>query len=269
MAERHARAPFRLDVVADVICPWCYIGRRRLQAALALLAGEDPAFVVRWRPYELNPDMSEVGLDRRSYRTAKFGSWERSQARNAQVAAAAASEGLVVRHELMTRTPNTLAAHMLIQAAYELGGAELQDRVVEAVFIAYFTEGRDIGARDVLVEIATAAELDRERIAALLVDGAYGQQVQVEAANARALGIDGVPSFLLEGRYLFAGAQPSATMAHELRAAATLAGQRSHGAGGRGRTSDTGGVNDKIRHIDNTALRLQMVADCCADLLGL
>ena len=131
----------RLDVVSDAICPWCYIGKRRLAAALPLLAAAGLELAVRWRPFQLNPDMPEEGIPRRSYRIAKFGSWARSQELDARVAAVGAAEGLEFRHELMARTPNTLAAHVLIDAAYAAGGADLQDRTVEALFAAYFTQG--------------------------------------------------------------------------------------------------------------------------------
>ena len=136
-----APSSFRLDIVSDTICPWCYVGKRRLAAALPILEAEGLTFDVAWRPFQLNPTMPREGLDRRAYRSAKFGSWEKSQALDAQVTEAGASAGLVFRHDLMAKTPNTVASHALIRLAHETGGAATQDRVVEALFSAYFTLG--------------------------------------------------------------------------------------------------------------------------------
>ena len=131
--------PLTVDVISDVICPWCYIGKRRLEKAVIAVAGRHEVRV-RWHPFQLNPQMPRGGMDRRAYRTAKFGSWEQSQALDAQVAAVGAAEGLVFAFDKMKRTPFTLDAHRLIR----LGGQEgIQDVVVEAMFLAYFTEGRD------------------------------------------------------------------------------------------------------------------------------
>src|SRR5271166_6475994 len=109
-----------IDIVSDVICPWCYIGKRRLEKALKLL-GDPPGVRVVWRPFQLNPQMPPQGIDRRAYRTAKFGSWEQSRARDAQVAAAGAEEGITFAFEMKIRTPNTLHAHRLIWLAGRLG----------------------------------------------------------------------------------------------------------------------------------------------------
>ena len=116
-----ALSSFRLDIVADTMCPWCYVGKRRLAAALPILEAEGLTFDVTWRPFQLNPTMPREGLDRRAYRSAKFGSWEKSQALDAQVTEAGASAGLVFRHDLMAKTPNTMASHALIRLAHETG----------------------------------------------------------------------------------------------------------------------------------------------------
>ena len=118
-----ALSSFRLDIVSDTICPWCYVGKRRLAAALPILEAEGLTFDVAWRPFQLNPTMPREGLDRRAYRSAKFGSWEKSQALDAQVTEAGASAGLVFRHDLMAKTPNTVASHALIRLARETGDA--------------------------------------------------------------------------------------------------------------------------------------------------
>lgn len=139
-----------IDIVSDVICPWCWIGKRRLEKALKMLG--DPAGVtVNWKPFQLNPQMPPQGIDRRAYRTAKFGSWERSLELDAQVAAAGAEEGLAFNLEKMARTPNTLDAHRLIGLAGKLG---VQDAVVERLFRGYFEEGLDLNDRAVLVRLA-------------------------------------------------------------------------------------------------------------------
>jgi predicted DsbA family dithiol-disulfide isomerase len=227
MASDLTDGTFHLDIVSDTICPWCYVGKRRLAQALPLLAAEGLSFDVTWRPFQLNPDLPKEGLDRRIYRSRKFGSWEKSQALDKQVAEAGRTEGLAFRHDLMAKTPNTLASHALIRFAYTVGGAALQERVVEAVFAAYFTQGRDVGNPDVLADVGEGAGLDRNRVLALLSDSASAKAVVDDEQLARDLGLSGVPSFVLEGQHLFSGAQPVATIVRALReAAAGLAGRR-------------------------------------------
>ena len=170
--------------------------------------------------------MPKDGVDRRAYRETKFGSWEKSQALDAQVAAAGATDGLAFRHDLMAKTPNTLASHALIRLAREIGGADLQDRVVEVLFAAYFTQGRDIGDHDVLAEIGQEAGIDRTGVAAHLADPASLEAVTAEEHRARRVGLNGVPSFILEGHYLFSGAQPTAVIVRALREAAAVLSSR-------------------------------------------
>src|SRR3954463_7269866 len=142
-----------IDVISDVICPWCFIGKRRLEKPL-----NDRHATVRWHPFQLNPDMPREGVERKSYRIRKFGSWERAQQLDAQVAAAGRGEGLAFNFDRQSRTPNTLDAHRVIWLAGERG---VQDAVVEALFLAYFTEGLDLSDRATLAEIAAGAEFDR------------------------------------------------------------------------------------------------------------
>ncbi len=192
-----------VDVISDVICPWCYIGKRRLEKAVAALAGRHEVRV-RWHPFELNPQMPKDGMDRRAYRVAKFGSWERSLALDAQVAAAGAQEGLTFAFEKMRRTPNTLDAHRLIRLA---GREGVQDAVVEALFRGYFTEGRDISDQKTLLEVVAEAGLDRGRAAAELdADGSVAA-VRAEEAQAHRLGVQGVPFFVVNGEVSLSGAQ--------------------------------------------------------------
>ena len=155
----------QLDVYSDVICPWCYVGKAHMQAALRLLQADGLRFDVAWRPFQLNPDMPPEGVARDDYRRAKFGSLERSRALDAQVAAAARAAGLEIRHDRMQRTPNTLDAHRLIRWAETEGG---QNALVDRLFAAYFTEGQDVGDKTVLATLAAEAGLDGERATTLL-----------------------------------------------------------------------------------------------------
>src|SRR6478672_13958488 len=142
-----------IDIYSDVICPWCFIGKRRMEKGLAGLAA-----TVRWHPFELNPDMPREGVERRADRVKKFGSWERSLELDAQVGRAFAGEGLAFNPHKMARTPNTFDAHRIIWLAGERG---VQDAVAEALFRAYFTEGRDLSDREMLAGAAAGAGLDR------------------------------------------------------------------------------------------------------------
>src|ERR1700686_5746304 len=160
-----AKATLAIEVISDAICPWCWVAKRRLDSAIVALTPHVAASVT-WRPFELNPEMPKAGVDRRAYRSAKFGSWQRSQALDAQVAAAGRSEGLVFNHDKMERTPNTVDAHRLIRLAGQQGK---QDDVVEGLFAAYFNEGRDIGDPTVLADVGASAGLGRARILAMLV----------------------------------------------------------------------------------------------------
>jgi predicted DsbA family dithiol-disulfide isomerase len=218
-----------LDVISDTICPWCYVGKRHLEAALPILVAEGLTFKIRWRPFQLNPDMPKEGRDRRAYRSAKFGSWEKSLALDAQVASAGAADGLQFHHELMAKTPNTLASHILIRLAHEIGGATLQDRMVEALFAAYFTLGRDVGDTQVLAGIGQAAGIDRAVTFAALEKPANSAGVTEDENLARRIGLNGVPSIVLNGEYLFSGAQPVSTIVTALReASARSASLRPH-----------------------------------------
>lgn len=210
----------RLDIVSDTICPWCWVGKRRLTAALPQLEADGIALEATWRPFQLNPAMPKDGADRRAYRSVKFGSWERSQALDAQVAAVGAGDGLEFRHDLMARTPNTLASHVLIRLAHEMGGPALQDRVVEALFAAYFQQGRDVGSHEVLADLAQEAGLDRAQTLAHLAEPANGEAVMLDANLARGLGLNGVPSVVFGGHLLFSGAQPTSVIVRTLRQAA-------------------------------------------------
>jgi len=193
-----------VSMISDVICPWCFIGKRRLEKALAVLDGSHEVRV-RWLPFQLNPQMPQEGISRREYRTKKFGSWERSQELDAQVAAAGEGEGIHFAFDRIERTPNTLDAHRLIWLADNEG---IQDAVVEGLFRAYFTDGRDINDRQTVLDVVAEAGLDRSKAKAVL-ESAGGQEAIREADTlARRLRVEGVPFFVINGKITLSGAQP-------------------------------------------------------------
>lgn len=206
----------RLQVVSDAICPWCWIGKAHLDAALEILRAEGIVFEVGWLPYQLNPDMPDEGVDRRAYRTQKFGSWERSQQLDAQVAEAGRAAGLAFRHDLMSRTPNTVEAHRLIRLAADAG---VQHAVVERLFRAYFQNGKDIGDRAILAAEGAAAGMPEEAIAAFAGGEAARAEVVAESLGLAQAGISGVPSFVLDRHLLFSGAMPAERMTEGFRRA--------------------------------------------------
>src|SRR5437763_14577482 len=187
--------PLTVDVISDVICPWCYIGKRRLEKAVAALAGRERVRV-RWHPFQLNPHMPRAGMNRREYRTAKFGSWERSLGLDAQVRTVGAAEGILFAFDRIERTPNTLDAHRVIGLADKEG---VQDAVVEALFRAYFTEGRDISSRQTLLDVVAEAGLDRSQAEALLESEEGMDAVKQAQAQVRRFRVEGVPFFITDG----------------------------------------------------------------------
>ena len=194
-----------IDVVSDVVCPWCYLGEKRLEEALSEEAGP---VVVRWRPYQLDPTIPEGGLDRAEYMEKKFGKSGRLQSVHDNLTRLGAEVGLPFAFDKITRSPNTLDAHRLIRWAASAG---VQSRVVDRLFEAYFVEGRDIGDRVVLTEIAAECGLDADLVERLLAEGADSEVVRQEVEQAQAMGVSGVPFFIFAGRLGVPGAQePSA-----------------------------------------------------------
>jgi predicted DsbA family dithiol-disulfide isomerase len=216
-------AGLRIDIVSDAICPWCYIGKRQLERALVSLEKDGQRFSVHWNPFQLNPDMPKEGRDRMAYRAQKFGSAEKARELDERVANAAAAVGLQFRQDLMLRTPNTLDAHRLVWFA---GREEVQDAVMEAVFKAYFTQGRDIGDRDVLADCAVEGGLDRTTVTDFLAGETAAKEMLAADRAAREAGVSGVPSFFLDGYGLFSGAMPAETMAEALRKGQQILRQR-------------------------------------------
>lgn len=209
-------ALMRLDIVSDVICPWCYIGKRHLERALEVLRTEGLHFSVHWNAYQLNPDMPAGGVERSSYRAAKFGSIERSRELDVQVAEAGARTGLAFRHDLMLRTPNTVDAHRLI---YRAGRDGAQHPVMEAIFQSYFTQGGDVGDHGVLAACAAEGGMNAEEVRTFLDSDLYRAEVLAMDHAARSAGVNGVPSFFLNGYGLFSGALTAEDMMAALRRA--------------------------------------------------
>ena len=201
--------PFVIEVASDVVCPWCYIGKRRLEKALALLDGEvQPE--IRWLPFQLNPEMPKEGISREDYRKAKFGSIERSRGLDARVAAEGEGEGIAFAFERMQRTPNTAAAHQLIDLAQKQGRGT---PVVDALFKAYFEQARDIGDAAVLAEIASGAGVTG------WPQQADGKQVAALEEDVRNLGISAVPTFILNRKLGVSGAHPPEALAQAIQEA--------------------------------------------------
>lgn len=205
-------APLRLEVFSDFICPWCYIGAHRLDAARA--RDDAPALEIVWRPFELNPDMPVQGMDRREYRSTKFGSWERSRELDAGTEDAGRPDGVTFRYDLMRRTPNTFDAHRVVAMAGQRG---LADAMVRRLLRAYFVEGSDIGDRLTLAELGAEVGLDREDVASGLAGDAQREPVRQELARGRQIGISGVPAFVVGGKYAVTGAQPAEVLVEFLR----------------------------------------------------
>jgi predicted DsbA family dithiol-disulfide isomerase len=196
-----------IDIVSDTVCPWCFIGKRRLEAALRQRGGTGEPVTIAWRPYQLNPDMPREGLDRRAYLEAKFGGPERAKAAYDRVRRVGAGVGIDFQFDRIPRTPNTIASHRLVHRASHYGR---QDEIVEALFRAYFLEGRDVGALDTLVEVAAAAGLPAEDVRAYLASDEDVDLVRDLDSQARGMGVDAVPCFLFNNHYAMSGAQEPA-----------------------------------------------------------
>jgi predicted DsbA family dithiol-disulfide isomerase len=194
--------PVRIDVVSDVVCPWCFIGKRRLEKALALRPGV--AVEVHWRPYFLNDWIPREGMSREQYLTTKFGSPERYKGIAQRVTAAAAEEGLTYAADKMKRQPNTLECHRLIRWAEGIGkAAEMKQKLMDL----YFTQGADLTDRDTLVKAAADVGLDADTVRAALASDQDVAEIDQEAHSAKAAGIEGVPCFIFGGKFAVSGAQ--------------------------------------------------------------
>jgi predicted DsbA family dithiol-disulfide isomerase len=191
-----------VDVISDVICPWCYIGKRRLEWAIAAFEGQQVR--VRWLPYQLNQSMPKEGIGRKEYRIRKFGSWERSLELDARVIAVGETEGIHFDFDRIDRTPNTVDAHRLIWLADQQG---CQNAVVEALFVAYFTDGRDFTDRQTLIDVVAQAGLDRYRADAMLNSNEGMDEFKEAEELSRRHQVSGVPFFIINDEVTVSGAQ--------------------------------------------------------------
>ena len=195
----------KLDILSDPICPWCYIGKANLFAALNQMP--DHPFVLEWHPFQLNPDMPAAGMDRRAYLEGKFGGKEAAVKAYAPIVGKAEEAGLTINLDRITRTPNTLDAHRLIHWAGIENG---QTPMVDLLFYAYFVEGRDIGDHEVLADLADAAGMDAAVVAKLLAGDVDKDDIRARDAHSREMGISAVPTFIVAGQHAVPGAQPAA-----------------------------------------------------------
>lgn len=197
-----------IEVVSDVVCPWCFIGKRRLEKALALLGRADVP--VRWKAFQLNPGAPREGMERASYRARKFGSAEVARQLEDQVAEAARDESLDLRFDRIARVPNSFDAHRLIWLA---GREGVQDRAVESLFRAYFMDGQNVGDPAVLLSIGAEVGLSAPDVVEMLAGDLGADTVRAEEAEARARGVSGVPAFFVNGEPVTSGAHPPPLLA--------------------------------------------------------
>ncbi|MEM6462350.1 MAG: DsbA family oxidoreductase [Pseudomonadota bacterium] len=208
-----------IDIVSDVMCPWCYVGKKRLEAATANLP-ENIEVDVRWRPYQLDPTLPKEGKDRKQYLNEKFGGSERAQQIYTTILEAGREENIAFNFDGIEVSPNTLDAHRIIRwAASEAPG--VQDRLVDLLFVAYFIEGKNIGDNTVLLDIAEKAGMDRSITESLLIGTADCLEVEKEIEIARTMGVTGVPCFILDNKFAVMGAQSSDVLANAIRDVAT------------------------------------------------
>jgi len=203
--------PFQIDVISDVVCPWCYIGQRRLAVALARLPVNDPARAasIRWHPFQLNPDLPQAGVARKAYLEDKFGGPERAAQIYARVAAVGATVGIPFAFERIERQPNTRDAHRLIAWAQAQGDAS---DLVERLFRAYFIDGRRIGDHEVLAAIAGEAGFDPAAARKLLGSDEGMDAIALMDTRAREIGVQGVPFFIFNQHIAVSGAQEPDTL---------------------------------------------------------
>ncbi|OJT99723.1 MAG: disulfide bond formation protein DsbA [Rhizobium sp. 63-7] len=212
-----------IDIVSDVVCPWCYLGKARLEKALAEVADE-VAVDINWRPYQLNPDYPPEGVDQQKALAEKLGGKANMDRAHETLTALGKEVGIDFDFAAIKIGPNTMDAHRLLLWAHT-EGREIQDKVVTALFKANFEEGKNVGDHAVLLDIAEKAGLDKEMIARLLASDADREMIVTEIDSAKQMGVNGVPFFIFEHQYAVSGAQTPDVLAGALREIATLKAQ--------------------------------------------
>jgi len=208
-----------VDVISDVVCPWCFIGQKRLDKAIAAAPGVEVD--VSWRPYQLDPTIPPEGKDRKAYMLAKFGSEEKLKQIHDRIVPIGEAEGIDFHFGDIKVAANTLDAHRVIRWAGSAGDG-VQDKVTKALFSANFEQGKNIGDQSVLVELAGENGMDANLVATLLASEADKDAVRGEIEQAQRVGVTGVPCFLLEGKYAVMGAQDADVLADAIRQVAAL-----------------------------------------------
>jgi predicted DsbA family dithiol-disulfide isomerase len=196
------KARLQIEIVHDLVCPWCYLGIRRLLRTLR--RRPDIAFELIWRPFLLNPEMPRLGMARPDYVVRKFGGEDRARRMYAQITETGRNEGLDFQFERIRRTPSSIDAHRLVRYAFGYGRA---DSLVEALFAAHFTDGYDIGDHGILIAVATACGMDPLSVRRFLASDSETEAVHADNLRAHRLGINGVPCFVVDGMHAIAGAQ--------------------------------------------------------------
>jgi len=198
---------FQIDVISDVVCPWCFIGKRNLEQALETWRAKhrDQEPMVRWHPFQLNPQLPASGVPRKQYLENKFGGPERAKEIYARVLAAGKRAGIDFAFDAIQVQPNTINAHRMLQFAAERGK---QDEMAEVIFRRYFLEGADLSDTQTLADMAQQAGLNRAEAAAYLASDANSELIKEQDRRARAIGVEGVPFFIFNQRLALSGAQP-------------------------------------------------------------
>lgn len=204
--------PIVIDVISDVMCPWCYIGKRRLEAALATLP--DIAVSVRWHPFQLDSTLPKHGKDRQQYLSDKFGGIERAKSFYAQIKDAGLEEGIDFAFDKITLSPNTLDSHRLILWSR---ADDLQDEVVELLFKAYFLDGADLTKSETLVQVAQDAGMQSDLVEQLYETDSDLEKTRQQVKRAQEMGVTGVPCFIIDERFVLAGAEKAETLAAAIR----------------------------------------------------
>jgi predicted DsbA family dithiol-disulfide isomerase len=207
MSEVAGSEPLVVDVISDVVCPWCFLGKKRLEQAIGAFGRP---VTVNWRPFQLDATIPPEGMDRKVYMERKFGAGDRIRKAHENLTELGAEVGIPFAFDRIKVSPNTLDAHRLIRWA---GDPDIQEKLVEALFHAYFVEGRNVGDRTELADIAAAVGIDRDSVAARLASDEDRAEVQADIRSAQRIGVTGVPTFIVANRYGLVGAQPAEELA--------------------------------------------------------